>query len=437
MLKQLDVLIGFVVVMSVVSLLITVTTQMVSSLLALRGKNQRDALKALFLGIAGSRSNAVREGAEDLAKLVLKRPTISDSALSVKGSAFDSWKLATAIRPDECLAAINKIAGTKTDQLEQSMGAESDAEKGSILSAKNAAIAMLRALTSPEAKQEALNAIATAKQAVPAAANALGQIEDKVKALASLSQEELQSWTKRFQSVQDRAEQWFTMHARRVTVCAAFVLAFGLQLDSFQLLNRLSTDSDLRNGLLNVSSAVQKRADETLNTKFPGTVYTSALKQLKTEDAAAKAFADPPVIENHAQAVDWLRQQSQEHSLDVDAQKALMQRLDNLVQAQSKQRINAAKEEFGSITDLYGQAKVQLIPQPYPVGRHWWGLSNKNLFSSSLWLPNTHFFGLIATAALLTLGSPFWFNLLGNLASLRSTVAAKIQKDQESAATQK
>jgi hypothetical protein len=64
-------------------------------------------------------------------------------------------------------------------------------------------------------------------------------------------------------------------------------------------------------------------------------------------------------------------------------------------------------------------------------------LSNKNLFSSSLWLPNTHFFGLIATAALLTLGSPFWFNLLGNLASLRSTVAAKIQKDQESAATQK
>ena len=430
MLKQLDVLIGFVVVMSVVSLLITVITQMVSSLLALRGKNQRDALKALFLGIAENRSNAVRKGAEDLAKLVLKRPTISDSALSVKGNAFDSWKLATAIRPEECLGAIKKIAGTKTDELEQSVGAESAAEKDSILSAKNAAIAMLRVLTSPEAKQEALNAIATAKQAVPAAANALGQIEDKVKALASFSQEEVQNWTKRFQSVQDRAEQWFTMHARRVTVCAAFILAFGLQLDSFRLLNRLSTDSDLRNGLLNVSSAVQKRADETLNTKFPGTVYTSALKQLKAEDDTAKTFADPPAVESHVQAAEWLRQQSEEHSVDANALKTLLQRFDSLVQAQSKQRINAAKEEFGSITDLYGEAKVQLIPQPYPAGVHWLGLSNKNLSSSGLWLPNSHFFGLIATAALLTLGSPFWFNLLANLASLRSTVATQIEKDQ-------
>jgi len=54
MLKQLDTLIGFAVVMSVVSMLIMVATQAISSVLALRGKNLRDGLQALFLRLVPS-----------------------------------------------------------------------------------------------------------------------------------------------------------------------------------------------------------------------------------------------------------------------------------------------------------------------------------------------------------------------------------------------
>jgi len=45
----------------------------------------------------------------------------------------------------------------------------------------------------------------------------------------------------------------------------------------------------------------------------------------------------------------------------------------------------------------------------------------------------SHLFGLLLTAGLLTLGAPFWFNLLKNLTSLRPAVANLIEKRPTSA----
>ena len=44
-----------------------------------------------------------------------------------------------------------------------------------------------------------------------------------------------------------------------------------------------------------------------------------------------------------------------------------------------------------------------------------------------------HFIGVLMTAGLLTLGAPFWFNLLKNLTSLRPALAALIEKRPTSA----
>jgi len=48
MFKQLDVLIGFVVVMAIVSSLVMIITQVISSLFGLRGKNLLDGLHAMM-----------------------------------------------------------------------------------------------------------------------------------------------------------------------------------------------------------------------------------------------------------------------------------------------------------------------------------------------------------------------------------------------------
>lgn len=80
MLKQLDTLIGFAVVMSVVSLLITIVTQTLSALLGLRGKNLADALEAMICMIAPTITS---QSAKDLVMKVLTHPVISDSVLSM------------------------------------------------------------------------------------------------------------------------------------------------------------------------------------------------------------------------------------------------------------------------------------------------------------------------------------------------------------------
>jgi hypothetical protein len=75
MLRQLDTLIGFVVVMSIVSLMITIITQIVSSALGLRGQNLADALEAMIHKIDPEIGQHIANG---LVNEVLTRPVISD-----------------------------------------------------------------------------------------------------------------------------------------------------------------------------------------------------------------------------------------------------------------------------------------------------------------------------------------------------------------------
>src|SRR5664279_3530014 len=126
MLKQLDTLIGFAVVMSVVSLIITIVTQMVSSLLGLRGKNLADALQVMMLKIA---PNIARRSVKDLVQNILTHPVISDSAMSMETRWSDRvpalkwlrqrWKIASAIRPDELYDILKQIGNevSKTSDL--------------------------------------------------------------------------------------------------------------------------------------------------------------------------------------------------------------------------------------------------------------------------------------------------------------------------------
>src|SRR5437016_5323835 len=111
MLKQLDTLVGFAVVMSVVSVLITIITQMISSTLGLRGKNLADALEAMFLKLDPKLNEQVQGLASQIADKVLTQPVISDSMLSISKKWPAIWKRASAIRPDELLDLLKDTAG--------------------------------------------------------------------------------------------------------------------------------------------------------------------------------------------------------------------------------------------------------------------------------------------------------------------------------------
>jgi hypothetical protein len=111
MLRQLDTLIGFVIVMLLASLLVTIITQIVSSALGLRGRNLADALVAMICKID---PDIKLQLATMLIDKVLTHPVISDSVLSMSSKKKwpIGWKRATAIRPDELVQILKDIAGT-------------------------------------------------------------------------------------------------------------------------------------------------------------------------------------------------------------------------------------------------------------------------------------------------------------------------------------
>lgn len=84
MFQHLDIVIAFVVLMLVVSLFITAATQVVVSLLGLRGANLRRSLVDLFeTAFPGQETG---RSAKEIARRVLRHPTISDSV-------FAHWRL--------------------------------------------------------------------------------------------------------------------------------------------------------------------------------------------------------------------------------------------------------------------------------------------------------------------------------------------------------
>jgi hypothetical protein len=78
-------------------------------------------------------------------------------------------------------------------------------------------------------------------------------------------------------------------------------------------------------------------------------------------------------------------------------------------------QLTNAASDFQSI--LEDRLKLQLLPDPYPS-------------ISTYWKPSwTHFWGTLASAALLSLGAPFWFNILKTLSSLQPVLAKKKQDE--------
>jgi hypothetical protein len=78
--------------------------------------------------------------------------------------------------------------------------------------------------------------------------------------------------------------------------------------------------------------------------------------------------------------------------------------------------LRAASENLSSV--LTNQLILQIVPNPYPDPVY------------KDWAPNNRaFWGMLASAALLSLGAPFWFNILKTMSNLQPVLANKQQNE--------
>ena len=408
MLKQLDTLIGFVVVMSVVSLLIMVITQVLSSLLGLRGKNLADALETMLHRLEPGLNAQVGDLGKRLADYVLTHPAVSDSMLSMSARWPVSWKRASAIRPRELLAGLEQLSG------------QTPAPDGPPQTLEQAAAKLLKILSMPTpATTEDINAL---KARLPEMAAPQGRaIIEHFNAATDVA---LGNLEKRFNSAQDRARQWFGMHMRIITVTASVLTAFLLQLDTFQLLQRLSSDPEARARLVTSASAINQQAQQLLSEAVPTSpaLQTNILSQLSAKyPGLPDSLGAPPPVASLADLDGWFAARLAATTWS-NRTGDIIRDYHALAQAASRARLDDLSRVFGEIEGRFSQSGIALVPSPYP-----------GLGSGAWSWPWPHLLGILASAALLSLGAPFWFNLLKSLANLRPALAEQIEKDSKPA----
>lgn len=365
MLQTLDVVIAFVVILTVVSLLITLAVQTLSAALSLRGKNLANALALTFQTI----DPQLGAQAHSLAEHILKDPILSDSLFRAKNRAAattpsrktawgllddlgGAFGLATAVRPGEIYRILHDLGGPS---------ATAASQRGAPPVLAQSAAQLLAALGLPDgtareaqAKLAAVEQIAnifTTTEQKQAVVEALGSLGSTVERASTQAYDRFQRW---FGTAQDRAEQWFQVHVRAVTVVLSFLLSFALQLDTVEIFRQLHANQALTQKLIRAGSLIE---------------------------APASGSAGTPA------SVEELTQRFQTE----------------------KQRL----------------LDTGFALAPAPLFHRW---ENEKDFQLG-----GHLLGMLMTAGLLTLGAPFWFNLLKNLMNLRPAVATLIERRPQSA----
>jgi hypothetical protein len=416
MLNTIDTVIAFAVIMTVLSLLITIVVQMVSAAFSLRGKNLANALALTFQTIDPN----IGEHAHSLAAQILRDPIFSDSMWRRKDRPIldaAAQKFITAQRKlrdaqlrradDPNRDSVISKARTEVDAAKQGLTipeVKPNREKpwgfwtlpwGSALQIANAirpgeiyrVLHELREMSHEEARLRDIPAELVDKAAAliavlqrwdqpaiesrgkladiaklskifqpdqqKAAVDALSNFGATMERATTQAYDRFQRW---FGSAQDRAEQWFQIHARVVTITAAIVVTVLLQLDTVEIYDKLRDQPKLVEALVKSAPSVLEQG---------GTV--TAEGAAASQETPAKAFTN--------------------------------------------------------LTEQMKTAGFDIVPPGWfarwpKEGRIWWF---------------NHFFGLLLTAGLLTLGAPFWFNLLKNLTSLRPALANLIEKRPTSA----
>jgi hypothetical protein len=179
------------------------------------------------------------------------------------------------------------------------------------------------------------------------------------------------------------------------------------------LISDLYNNSTLRNSLVAAADKAMASASNVLDSKnLLGARYSASLQQALKGAGISPAQPVPATLDTPDDAVKWVDQNVPE------AQRAdVLRRFSVLAVAASREAIQSSYAEANTLASLAAKSGFRVTDFQAPWERKWtWG----------------DLFGVLASAGLLSLGAPFWFNALKTLTNLRPTIAAK--EDQQAQA---
>jgi hypothetical protein len=492
MLSTLDTVIAFAVIMTVLSLLITIIVQMVSAAFSLRGKNLANALALTFQTIDPN----IGEHAHSLAAQILRDPIFSDSVWckknrpaldpeaqaliaaerrlkqvqrelgkhpgdATRGQAvtearaevqkarlgveippvnpnrmkqwrFWTWpwgggtQLGSAIRPGEVYRVLYEL-----DDMSETEAAFREIPPELVRKATDL-ISALQGWDHPalesQAKLRVISKVSelfkseTQQQAV---VNSLANFGATVERATTQAYDRFQRW---FGSAQDRAEQWFQMHTRIVTIVFAILTAFLLQLDTGEIYRQLHDQPKLVDALVKSAPGLVEQGGKILDSTDTSAYHAYLFWLEKHPSFELKPLPASGTAKAYHDAIEALLK---EKSVKPEDTAAWLTEYDELQTKGAEAFLQSRQKTVNTLKDDIERTGFTLVPAGFLA--RWDDPQRPSGFCSRLRQFWPHLFGVLATAGLLTLGAPFWFNLLKNLMSLRPAVANLIEKRPTSA----
>ncbi|QEM10013.1 hypothetical protein [Mucilaginibacter rubeus] len=180
-----------------------------------------------------------------------------------------------------------------------------------------------------------------------------------------------------FNEMMDRTTGWYKKYTQIYLLIIGLLIAGLFNVDTIRIAKALEANPEMRSQLISQVSAFTKAHPDLVN-------------QLKTDQTALKA--PPPNVK------------------DTAARKAYLAE-----QAELQKKINANPAK--AVQDK----EVQIISKYLPEATHTLGIGYEGGFGKNVNCLTP--FGWLLTAIAISLGAPFWFDLLNKLMQLRSAVA--------------
>jgi len=245
-LKSLDVLIGLVVVLLALSMAVTVVTQAITAIVNTRGRHLKRGLQDLLQQLDPALTATISEA---IATAVLTHPLVSGSTTPITGGASGLRQLLGGARYG------NVIHREEFTRLLMALAAgEGSVALEDATRAVLAAALRRNGVADPGLALAAVRGFALElERTSPDLANMTRQNLAFLHAAPSDLVAKINSW---FDQTMDRTSQRFTASTRAITFAGAFVVAFGLQVDTPSLANRLAMDDAMRDAFVQQAQAM-------------------------------------------------------------------------------------------------------------------------------------------------------------------------------------
>lgn len=253
MLKSVDILIGFSVIMLVVSMSVTLIIQWIVHLLGMRGKELLKGLTAMLQQIEPK--FLTPENAAQIATKILTHPMLARSG----------EKLAGVVQREELIKTLMEIAAGAAAQSPQPAAPVVGSDPAPSTTPLTAEQALAKALDNlgipdPARKLDDIRLFSMRLEAEhPELATHVREARAVIVKADSQFVAKVNGW---FDPTMDRVSQSFTNQSRYWTAGISLLLALLLQIDAFKLVNRLAIDDALRASLVNAAPATQSNASQ-------------------------------------------------------------------------------------------------------------------------------------------------------------------------------